>query len=240
MLKWANVFLSLFIANCAVAAPCKITFHENATLAGRKIKLGDVARLNDLPAPVRSKAAALVLGLIPNHMTTVKVSTATVARRARSMMPALSPCRNEVPQQHISLKITTVANESVTIKAAAAPQNCLRVLRPVPARHSLTRRDVDPVSCIAGATTVPLHYDHARRVFSLHGALAKHELIALQFRPNLPDVASGDAVTIGSTVGPVQVARSATALQSAWAGQAFFVRTQQHDVLSVTLPRDQP
>lgn len=56
--------------------------------------------------------------------------------------------------------------------------------------------------------------------------------------PARPLVRTGEALKIRVVVGPVEIERSAKALQDGWAGRSIFVRTTEGTVLTVTLGGD--
>jgi flagella basal body P-ring formation protein FlgA len=122
-----------------------------------------------------------------------------------------------------------------TAQAAQTSRHCWRVVQNVAARESLIRADVAVVDCPVSVADMRLHYRSEDRSFYANSDLIAGAVFLLSFRPLLPDIRRGEIVTISTTIGPVQIKRSAIALQSGSGGKSVFVRTQDGQILTVAV-----
>lgn len=228
----------VFSVNIAKAqAVDSIRFKDKALLENRIITLQDVADLSSLPAMLRQPAKTLELGHVAAHSTPISMPTQKLASRARALMPALTPWLPDNHIQHIALRFVSAKTSVVPTQPS---RHCWRMVQDVAAQAALTRPDVQTTPCTSDAQNLPLQYRAADQSLSAAEDLAAGSIVSLSFQPILPDIRRGENIVIGMTIGPVQVQRSAQALQSGRAGEHMFVQTQDNKIVAVAVPGARP
>lgn len=101
---------------------------------------------------------------------------------------------------------------------------CLAAVAPIPTGTLPVRADFREAPC-AGETERALRYDAARRALAAIRDIAADEVIAAPPASLLPDVRTGDALTLVAHVGTATVERQVTAAQPGRHGRSIFVRT---------------
>lgn len=115
---------------------------------------------------------------------------------------------------------------------AVLPTQPCRVL--IVAKHAseaVYLEDVAEGPCPAQPSSPKLRYDVRTRLVTARFDLAEGTLLGLAYLPKRPAVAAGETVQITAAVRHVVVSRQAVAVQSAQAGQRFFVRTEDGRLL---------
>lgn len=111
---------------------------------------------------------------------------------------------------------------------------CLAAIVPIPAGALAVRADFREAPC-AGETPRALRYDAARRALTAARDIAAGEVIAAPPASLLPDVRTGDALTLIAHVGTATVERQVVAAQPGQHGRNIFVRTSDGRVIAAPL-----
>ncbi len=142
-----------------------------------------------------------------------------------------------------SVLIIAFGSASVALSAPVleqTPRSCWRFVQNVTARESLVKADIAEVDCPTSASDLRLHYRSEDRSYYADTDLDAGGVFSLSFRPVLPDIRRGEAITISTTIGLVRVIRSAIALQPGRVGKSVFVRTQNGQILTAEVPGVRP
>ncbi|WP_332819480.1 hypothetical protein [Sphingopyxis sp.] len=146
--------------------------------------------------------------------------------------------RNRVPGRQFRLRHTGTI--WVERGAAKSPSHllgghCYSARTDLPAGSYLDRNAVAETACKAGAAERQLGYDaDARAIVARRTISAGSYLGRLRLDDRAP-VASGQAMVLRTSIGPVTVERNVTSLQPGRHGKRLFVRTDDGKLLASTL-----
>jgi hypothetical protein len=108
---------------------------------------------------------------------------------------------------------------------------CLAAVAPIPAGTLPVRADFRDAPCVGEAVRA-LRYDPAHHAPVASRDIAADEVIAAPPASLLPDVRTGDALTLVAHVGTATVERQVTAAQPGRHGRSIFVRTSDGRLLA--------
>jgi flagella basal body P-ring formation protein FlgA len=115
---------------------------------------------------------------------------------------------------------------------------CLVALAPIPAGALPVRADFVEAPC-GDAAGRSLRYDATRRALVAARDLAAGETIIAPAPSLLPDVRSGETLTLVARVGTATVERQVVAAQPGWRGRGIFVRTPDGRLIAAPLTGEQ-
>lgn len=219
---------TLLLAIAAAAAVPPVTADGEIVLAGREIRVRDAADLSELPARERARLGARVIATLPAGRTSIALSRETIAVLARRAGVDIAPA--------------AVASAPVLFSTrplpALAASACRRLRDAVPEGGIVTPANAEETSCETSHAPALLRYDRDAGVVRAGASLAAGAFLGRVALPDAPMVARGDALAIVSRVGPVEVRRSVTALQSLRHGTRLFVRAEDGTIFAVPAPAD--
>ncbi|MET4682567.1 hypothetical protein [Brevundimonas faecalis] len=106
-----SVLLALSLATSSPAA--SLVFHSTADGDAEAVRFGDMADLSSLPSEMRAPAAALVIWRPVDGRRSVETTSASVAARARALLPALTPyLPAAAPSKSVLLRLAARAETS--------------------------------------------------------------------------------------------------------------------------------
>lgn len=196
------------------------------------MRLGDVADVSALPPGLRSRAAELSVADLGSE-TVATISQRRIAENARRQIPGLGPWLDTETDRVVQIRVE--AREEATASLPQSAHTCARVTRALVIGDVLSASDLEPANC-SGVEHSAFAYDDKTGGLRASRAMAAGETVSRPPAFSLPTIATGQTVTVRASVGPVVVERDVTALQSARAGQRFFVRSTDGQVFTATAP----
>jgi hypothetical protein len=119
--------------------------------------------------------------------------------------------------------------------AGAAPA-CRVIVRPASTGDVIEAKDTMPGPCPQAKGARKLRYDPVAKVARAAVDLAPGDDLGNVYLPKRPSILPGDRVAVVARLGPVQLSREVTALQSGHSGQWLFVRDDAGKVFKVPIP----
>jgi hypothetical protein len=212
----------LILASAAVAT-ATLTGAAEIHLSAAEVRLGEVARLEGMPAGPLSR---LVVARLPQGARR-QVSRAQLAQLVRDAVPGLRIA------PFVSGAVMLVARDAPAPKRAA---NCFDAVRSIPAGVPVTRDAVTPGPCERGRKAVAVRWAPGGEAIAAAaiepGSYLGQVALAAPSR-----VKRGDVLTLVAAAGPVEIRRRVSALQTATGRQRrLFVRAEDGVVFSARLP----
>jgi hypothetical protein len=215
------------IATLAAGQPhAQVQLRTEASVTSPVVRLSDVARLEVLPAALRSRAAAIAVARFAPGQNQISLPGSLIAERARGAMPALSFWTAALDGARIPVV-------RLRTQAAASPEpsaTCWRALRSVDAGATVVRQDFEPASCTVGARA--LAYDRPAGLARAGDALDAGDVVRGMPERTFSAVRPGQSLTLRAAVGPVVVERQVEVVRPARAGAAVYVRGDGGDVFA--------
>ncbi len=228
-------FSATVLASCLLLAlGDPLAFADRVVISDPIVRLGDVADVSALPPALRSRAADLSVADLGSK-TVATVSQRRIAEYARRQIPGLGPWLDTEADRVVQIRVE--ARKEVTASLPQSAPTCARVTRAMASGDILSRPDLEPASC-SGIERPAFRYDDRTGGLRASRAMAAGEIVSRPAAISLPMIATGQTVTVRASVGPVVVERDVTALQSARAGQRFFVRSADGQVFTATAPAE--
>lgn len=221
-MSWLQVLLAL-----GAAGNVDITAASEVEVAGREIRLADVAAISGIDGAARAGLESRVIAMLPRGRDTVTLSRAAVASLVRRSIPGFNPVAGS---EDTYITIRTAGNTA----AAPADGSCVALSRPLLEGESLSSADVTPALCGRGAPA-HLRFDRAGSVVRAVGNLAAGTPLGRLALPEAAAIDRGDMLTLVSTVGPVRIERKVVAVQPGRAGGRVFVRDEEGQILAAPL-----
>jgi flagella basal body P-ring formation protein FlgA len=120
--------------------------------------------------------------------------------------------------------------------AAASPNSCVRMVRPLAADTIVTKGDLADSPCEGGRPLPAFRYDPAVRAARAARDLAAGELVTALPPSALPSVRPGQTLTLSVQIGAVSLTRTVVALQPCRTGEKLFVRGADGRVFAADCP----
>lgn len=207
----------------AVAPPVEIA------LAGREVRMADVAALTGFGPAAHPRFATRVIASIPRGRTRLSMTQEALAGLVGRSVPGLAG-RMMPGAGAVTFRALPSAVEATGIQGG-----CSATAQPIAQGTALTPADIVTVLCDAGSIDAPVRFDRRASAVRASVALAAGTRLGRIALPGAPDVDSGDRLTLVSAVGPVRVERQVVALQAGRAGGRVFVRDAEGQVVAAPL-----
>lgn len=216
----APTALLLAAATALALAPQESTidFRGDVTVNGRIVRLGQVADLSALPAPLRTRAEVLEVARLSAGGTTV-IDTARLAARARAQLPALAPWMRET-----NVRSTVIHASAAPSPRRASKPPCVRLEQSVSAGEFLLDTDVTASDCATDMADKAIWLDRAAGAVRASRDLAAGEVILAPPAASLAQVRPGQTVRLTTVVGPVALEREVEVSRPARGGAPIFVQ----------------
>lgn len=219
--------LALLLASAGASVTVGLVPAAEVTLAGRHIRLGDVADLSALEPAARSRLAQRVIAVVPAGRSRVTLSREAVRALVRRSVPGLG-VRPEADEAPLAFHVAAGSEERPRT-------GCAELARPLAAGAPLSGKDLSPAACREEAAAPARRFDRLDGVARADRDLAAGTYLGRISAPAAPAVDKGDKLTLVSTSGPVRVTREVVALQTGRAGGRLFVRDSEGNVTSAPL-----
>jgi len=217
--------LPFLLAAADSSVTAGLTPASEVALAGRQIRLGDVADLSGLPPAAQRRLAPRVIAAVPAGRSRIALTRQALRGLVRRSVPGLT--------------LRAGANEAPLIFTVGEPAQdrlagtCAEVTRPLAAGAAVSDEDLVPVPCYGAAAPAELRFNRLNRVLRTSGPLAAGTYLGRISVGAAPDVDKGDKLSLVVTAGPVRVSRAVVAMQPGRAGGRLFVRDSEGNVTSV-------
>ena len=222
----AASFLMAFLG-ASVTVPIKPA--AEIDLAGREVRLGEVADLRRLDGPTRRRLESRIIARVPAGSSSVGISRAGLAKLIRRSVPGLEP-------------ITSNSDGIIIFRAAREPKagegpgrSCASLAAPLAAGETVAPSDLTQVPCEGAATRGLIRFDRSDGVARAVTSLPAGTRLGRISVPEVPAIGAGDKLTLVSTVGPVRIERSVVALQPGRTGGRLFVLAPDGEVISAPI-----
>lgn len=211
--------IALVVALAGLTA--SLTNADRIGVAGRDVRLGDLASLN---GPLSSEVADIAVARLPERASSVP----------RKMLAEL--IRRAIPGISISGKLEgNVVLVSNLPPAAGAAIACFEAARDLAEGKVLTADTVRPSPCDTTRRAASVAIGSGGSVPIAVRAIKAGDYLG-RIRPaETPAVERGDTLRLISRVGPVAISRPVIALQAASLSHRLFVRTEDGEIFSAAL-----
>jgi len=216
-----------------IDAPQPLPIRAHAQPQSLRLMLSDVMDLAPLPDGLEAKARTLVLARYRSADAPQQLSATAIASRARTLMPTLS---SWLPQNARETVQIDWPRPSLSVPAGAV---CARSKIAMGAGVAAPTRAFEPAPCPDYVPKAAFRYDRARQSIMTSRALSADEIVRAFPGAGQVSVQPGERLQLRIDIGPVTVERAVEALQSARPDQSLFVKTDDNDVLAVSL-KEQP
>jgi hypothetical protein len=217
---------TVLLAIAAATAPTPVATGAEVVLAGREIRVRDVAALVRIEPSEERRIADRVIARLPAGRTSVTLSRGAITALARRVGARFAA----TDEAEGSIRFT------MSVEPAAG-RTCRTLLRAVPAGAIVAASNSDEAACDGGRSPAPVRYDREAGVVRASIALSEGAFLGDILLPEPPRVAQGDALAIISRVGPIEVRRSVTAIQALRHGTRVFVRSEDGTIFDVPAPQ---
>ncbi|HEY0148096.1 MAG TPA: flagella basal body P-ring formation protein FlgA [Allosphingosinicella sp.] len=214
--------LLLAISGASAIVPIKAAAHVE--LAGRDIRLSDVAELHHLDAATRRRLQSRVVARLPEREGSVAVSRKDLAALIRRSVPGLQP-------SGVEGRILFRA----ALKPDAIQPKCSALASPLEAGQAILPSDLVSAPCEKAPARTLVRFDRRAGVTRAAAALPAGTMLGRISVTEAPAIGAGDKLTLLSTSGPVRIERPVVALQPGRAGGKVFVMAADGEVLAAPL-----